>query len=180
MRNREKKPQTTKPASHPLLCPRFNFTSFAVPPPPPLCSAGDTGKCSCSQFIIVPLHHFSSFSHYSLLQHGSLPQATVPHGVLSRGHSFCQEPAPERAFHRLQLPSGHVHLLSCGVLHGLQCEYLLHHCPLHKPQGNICFTTVFPGDCRSTSFPSFFSDPGACRAVSHTFLLTPHCRAVLP
>ncbi|XP_075383056.1 FSD1-like protein isoform X4 [Mycteria americana] len=37
----------------------------------------------------------------------------------------CQQPSPAWALHGLQLPSGHIHLLQCGVLHRLQGGYLL-------------------------------------------------------
>lgn len=48
----------------------------------------------------------------------------------STGGSSCQEPAPAWALLcRLQLPSGHIHLLWHGALHQLQHEYLRHHDP---------------------------------------------------
>lgn len=56
-----------------------------------------------------------------------------------------------------QFPSGRIRLLWRGVLHGLQCGYLLWHC-----RGNL-----FSGTC-STSSLFFFSDLGVCRTVSFT------------
>jgi len=46
-----------------------------------------------------------------------------------KSHSCCQEAAPAWALLRLQLPSGHLHLLSHAVLHVLQCGYLFQHGP---------------------------------------------------
>lgn len=112
--------------------------------------------------------------------------------VSPRGQCFCQEPAPVGAFDGLQLPSGHVHLLRYGALHGLKCGYLLWHGPFHGLQGlrvslgsspraaeghllhlgllhglqeNLCFGAW------SISYPSF-SDVGVCRVVYLTLFLT--------
>jgi len=64
-----------------------------------------------------------------LLQHGSLPRgavlqeqavlAWVPHGFRGPARKSAPLWTP---LHRLQLPSGHVHLLWCRVLHGLQWD----------------------------------------------------------
>lgn len=60
-----------------------------------------------------------------------------------------------------------IHFLQCGVLHRLQCGYLLHHDPLQWLQENLCSGTW------STS--SLSSSPlGAHRADSN-----PHCQALV-
>ena len=109
---------------------------------------------------------------HALLQHGCFPQAVVlqertalvwvPHGgqflpenllqcgLPSTGCRSCQEPPPVWAPHGLQLPSGHIHLLKHGVLHGLQVDIfstvvlhglqgdsLPHHGLLQRLQGNL-------------------------------------------
>ncbi|KAK4810884.1 hypothetical protein QYF61_013292 [Mycteria americana] len=63
--------------------------------------------------------------------------------------------------HGLQFPSGHIHLLWFGVLHGLQGDNLRHHGHLHGLQRNLCSSTW------SISSPSFFTDLGVCRVVSY-------------
>jgi len=104
-------------------------------------------------------HGVQSFRH-KLLQCG-----------YAMGHSSCQDTASAWALHRLQLPSGHVHLLWCGFFHGLQVDIcsavdfhrlqgdnLLHHSLHHELQGNLVssatsllifstsFTQVVQGD----------------------------------
>ena len=76
-----------------------------------------------------------------------------------------------------------IHLLRCGVLHGLQVDIcstmdlhglqghnLPHHGIYHGLQGKLCFGAW------SISSPSFFTDLGVCRVVSltssHFFLMT--------
>jgi len=60
-----------------------------------------------------------------------------------------------------QPPSG-IRLLQRWVLPGLQGDSLPHH-GLHRLQGNLC------SGAWSTSSPSFFTDVGVCRVVSHTY-----------
>jgi len=125
------------------------------------------------------------------------------------GHKSCQKtcstlcsslhgttgPARSLLQHRLptvsQPPSG-IHLLLCGVLHGLQVDIssttdlhglqggsLPHRGLLHGLQVNLC-----SGACTTCS-PSFFTDLGVCRVVSltksHSFLWLqiPHLKYVL-
>jgi len=91
------------------------------------------------------------------------------HGATDPGKSLLQC----RLSTGSQLPSS-VHLLWCGVLHGLQVEICLtvdlhglqghslpHHGRHHELQGHLCSSAW------STSSPSFCTDPGVCRAVSH-------------
>lgn len=59
-------------------------------------------------------HHTAQFLRENLLSVGST------------SHSSCQETALAWTLHGLQLSSGSIHLFWCGVLHELQCEYLLH------------------------------------------------------
>lgn len=76
------------------------------------------------------------------------------------------------------IPSGNLHLFQCGVLHGIQCRYLLWSGPLRGLQGNAFYTVVSSIGCRgisavvpgSTSSFSFSELP-----VSHSFFLTPQC-----
>lgn len=60
--------------------------------------------------------------------------SVVPHGITDPArkapawaplHGACQEPVPAEPFHGQQLPSGHIHLLQQGLLHGLHYGYLL-------------------------------------------------------
>lgn len=62
-------------------------------------------------------------------------------------------------FHRLQHPSGHIHLLQHGVLHGLRGKFFALE---HRGKTDIW----------STSSPFSCSDLGLWRVVSHTFF--PH------
>jgi len=68
-------------------------------------------------------------------------------------------------FPQTAVPSGDVHLLQHGVLHGLQGGYLLHHGLLHGLQGNLCFTTW------STTSSALFSHLGALTDAFHNILL---------
>jgi len=102
------------------------------------------------------------FFRNTLLQHGSPKGSQV---------------LPANLFqHRLPLvsqPLLDIHLLWCGVLHGLQVEIcstmdlhglqghsLPHHGLFHGLQGNLCSSTW------STSSASFFTDLGVCRVIS--------------
>jgi len=112
-----------------------------------------------------------------------------------RGHQPCQQicssvgsslqgsAGPARSLLQYRVPKGSqplsvIHLLWHGVLHGLsgdicstvdlhglQGDSLPHQGLLHRLQGNLCSSTW------STSSPFFFTDLGACRAISHR--LTP-------
>ena len=66
---------------------------------------------------------------YELLQHGSFPWGAVLPELLwcvsPTVCSSCQDPAPTWALHRLQLPSGHIHLMQHWVLHGQKNGCLL-------------------------------------------------------
>jgi len=84
------------------------------------------------------------------------------HALPSMDCSSCQESALVWALHGLPLLSGRHHLLWCGVLHELQCGYLLHHGP-SQLQGNLCLCAW------RTSFPSSFSHFGVYNAVSLVF-----------
>lgn len=74
------------------------------------------------------------------------------------------------------LPFMNIHLLQCGVRYllqhgpplGRQGNNLGHHDLLQGLQENLC-----SGPC-STSSPHLFSHLGVFRAISHSFLLTPH------
>ncbi|PKU27356.1 hypothetical protein llap_22340 [Limosa lapponica baueri] len=99
-------------------------------------------------------------------------------GLLSpRVHRSCQESAPVQASHGITVSSRRIHLLRCGVLHGLQMDIcstvnlhglqgdsLPHYDLHHRLQGNLCF------DVWSTSSPCFFfTNLGVCRVVSLTY-----------
>ncbi|KAK4806765.1 hypothetical protein QYF61_005561 [Mycteria americana] len=108
-----------------------------------------------------------------LLQHGSIPWGTIlqeqtaPASVLhepqflpenllllrllSMGSSSCQEPAPASSLSGLQLPSGHIHLLQCGVLYGSNCNWNMSGTaaakawgPTHGTQSFTNFSNVGP------------------------------------
>lgn len=90
-----------------------------------------------------------------------------------------QEPAAAWAVHKLQFPLGHIHLLCHGLLHRLQHEYLLWYGPLWAARGQLASPLSslqgnFFSHTWSTSFPSFLSDLGVCRAVLLTFLFFNH------
>jgi len=105
-----------------------------------------------------------------------LPENLLLCGLISTGSSSFQEPAPTQALHRLQLLSGHIHLLWRKVLHGLQLDVcstmvlhgqqwdnLYHHGLHHGLQGNLC------SDAWTTYSTCFFTDLGVCRVVSLTY-----------
>jgi len=126
----------------------------------------------CESFPWVAVLH-------KLLQCGSLPQGTVcqeqttPAWVPQKVHRSCQEPAPAWAPHRVTASFRCIHLLQCGVLHGLlqvdicstvdlhglQGHSLPHHGLLHRLQRNLC----------SGTSPSFFNDLVVCRVVYLTY-----------
>lgn len=126
----------------------------------PLCFSFLATLFPCSSWASLP---WDTLLH-ELLQSGSFPQATVLQELVQHespmGCNFCQEPAPACALHRLHLPSWHVHLLWCAVLHGWRGDNLLHP-GLHRWQGNFC-----------SSSPSF-SGP-AEQFLSHFFLTPPY------
>ena len=127
----------------------------------------------------------------SLTWHPSSPEAqgdgewgagVSPQQLLSATPSSSHfSSAPTWSLHRLQLLSGHVHLPWCGVLHRLQCGYLLQYGPLHGILWITCSTIVSPTGYRGMSSPvgtwitsnSSFPDLGISRIVSHAF--SPHC-----
>jgi len=125
---------------------------------------------------------------HRLLQHRSLPRGAVlqeqtapvwvPHRVLSANllqcgllsaqvHSSCQDPAPARALHGLQLD-----LCSAVDLHGLQGIDLRYHGLILGLLGTFC------SGAWSTSSTSFFSHIGVCRAVSLTLSHSRHTASV--
>ncbi|KAK4831758.1 hypothetical protein QYF61_018956 [Mycteria americana] len=146
---------------------------------------------NCSS--MVPFHGVQPFSNRQL-QHGfphgpqTLPDNLLLHGLLSTGHSSCQEPVLAWTLHGVIASFRHIHLLWHGVLHGLQVDIcstvnlpglqvdicstvnlhglqvdsLPHHGLHHGLQWNLCSGTW------STSSSSFFTDLGVCRAVSFT------------
>lgn len=167
----------------PLLFSSLNFTSpFPIPLPPPShipieqCSGRRMGVAVSSlQFLSAT----SSISLFSLLLHGSLARAAVPQDKPASAWFSCPgpqhllEPCSCEGSPWMQLPLGRVHLCQCGVLRGLQCEYLLHHGPLLKLQGNTCFPMVFSRLCREhllplrvTHFPSLLTVE-QCFALKH-------------
>jgi len=100
------------------------------------------------------------------------------------GSSVHGSTGPARSLLQHGLPTGSlaslgIHLLQCGVLHGLQADIcstvdlyglqghsLPHHGLLHRLQGYLC------SGIWSTSSLSFFTDLGVCRATSLTFFST--------
>lgn len=75
--------------------------------------------------------------------------------------------------------TGLIHLLQLGVLHRLQCVYMLQCGPLWGMQrDNLLYHGSLHGQGNpwsnvwNTSSPFFFSQLTVCRAVSHTFPLT--------
>ncbi|KAK4827365.1 hypothetical protein QYF61_017303 [Mycteria americana] len=126
---------------------------------------------NCSS--VGPFHGVQSFRN-RLLQRGSpmgsqvLPANLLQRGLLSPwGPRSCQEPAPVQASHGVTASFGCIHLLWCGVLHGLQVDIsstitlygrqgdsLPHHGLHHRLQRNLCSGTW------STSSPFFFTDLG--------------------
>lgn len=108
----------------PFLLP-FPILSFI--PSPPIClipfpewCLGSRGKVLQSVCRGFSLPVFSPHT-FLLLQHG-----------LSVGRSSFRN----------------IHLLQHGILHRLQCGYLLWYGPLHKLQGNACSTMVSSKGCR--------------------------------
>lgn len=122
-------------------------TSFPTLPSatPPKQGRG-TGKRSSGQFITFHLCHSFLLMLFPWSSMGPLPQMQFFKNCSSLGpfhrvqsfrnrllqcgfpmhHSSCQEPALAKALRRLQLPSGHIHLLWHWVLPQLQCGSLLH------------------------------------------------------
>jgi len=108
----------------------------------------------CSSFLLTLLPCFSV----------GLPWVAVLHEM----------PATVWALNDLQLPLGHIYLLQCGGLHGLQCGYLLQHGLLQELQRNLCSSTwsiSSPSSLASvfsllfhTSFPSLRE--GQCFSLS--------------
>lgn len=154
MRNKEKncKHFTFHPPSSQALL--HSFISSYSTSSTESCLEG-MGNRGCSQFTTLCLCHAFLFSAWGLL-HGMQP---FPPAAVLREQQWCESspqvcvsgtnrssvgpaqaavPAPMWALHRRQLPWGHGHLLWCGVLHGLQGNNMLHHCPLHRLQENFC------------------------------------------
>ncbi|KAK4827158.1 hypothetical protein QYF61_015112 [Mycteria americana] len=104
-------------------------------------SHGRQSSMNCSN--VGPFHEVQSFRN-RLLQRGSptgsqvLPANLLQRGILSPWiHRSCQRPALAWASHGVTASFG-IHLLWCGVLHGLQVD--------------IC-STINPMGCRGTSLP---------------------------
>lgn len=87
--------------------------------------------------------------------------------LLPMGCSYCQESAPTRILHALQVPSNHIHLLQHGTPCWMQSVYLLQHGPPQAAEQYLLHHSFSTG-CRGSSF--FPLD--AFRAVSDTFPLT--------
>jgi len=68
----------------------------------------------------------------------------------STGHSSCQELGPAWAFHKLHLPSSHLQLVRCGVLHGCNVD-ICSDMVLMGCRQATCFTIFFIKGCRGTS-----------------------------
>ncbi|KAK4828794.1 hypothetical protein QYF61_000851, partial [Mycteria americana] len=89
-----------------------------------------------------PYHGAQSFRK-RLLHRGSptgsqvLPEKLLLCGLLSMGSQVLPGASPVWALHGLLLPSGHIYLLQCGVLHGLQRDKLHHHGLLQQLQRNL-------------------------------------------
>jgi len=157
------------------------------------------GRQSSLNFSNVsPSHRLQFFTNCSNTGPSYQKQAAplwVCHGVTSpaskpapawtslspQGRTSCQESAPCRVSMGSQ-PTLGIHLLWCGVLHGLQVEIcatmdrhglqghsLPHHGLHHRLQGKLCSRAW------STSSPSFCTDLGVCRAV-----LVSYSRCCLP
>ena len=99
-----------------------------------------------------------------LLPHGSVPRGPSVRSKLLQ-HGSPTGAAPPRPPAPAWAPPWAAAWRSapCGT-HGLQGDSLLHQGPLHRPQGNFVSSTW------STSSPSFFTDLGTCKAVSHSSL----------
>jgi len=89
----------------------------------------------------------------------------------SMGFSFHGSTGPARSLLQHGPPMGSqpplgIHLLRCGVLHGLQVDSLPHYGLLHGLQGSLCSSAW------NASSPYFFTDLGVCRVVSLTYSLS--------
>ena len=127
------------------------------------------------------------------VHNSSSPSLLPPHTFLlvqhrsSRGCSSCQDTLLQHGLSMATAPSGNIQLLHYGLLHELQCRYLLQRGPLHRLQGNACCGVVssktstgrrgIPAPAPGASPPSSSShDLGVHSFVSHSFFfpLTPH------
>jgi len=143
---------------------------------------------NCSS--VGPFHGVQSFRN-KLLQRGSqaLPASLLWHGLLSPwAHRSCQDAAPAQAAHRVPASFRHPPALVWTPFHGLQVEIcstvdfyglqrhsLPHHGLHHELQGKTLCSGIL-----STSFPSFCTNLGVCRVVSHIVsLLSLDCRFLL-
>lgn len=111
---------------------------------------GMWSDCNTSLLLLSP-HAFSCSTSMSLTQDAILQE------LLQRG-SFPQTAVQE-------------HLLWCGVFHGLQHEYLLQHSPQRVAEGQSVSSLCSPWAAGESlhQHPSFFTDFGPCRIVSHFF-----------
>lgn len=119
------------------------------------------------QELIHPFHGVQSFRN-RLLQYGSptasevLPANLFLSRLLYIGCSFCQKPATMWPLQGLQLPSGHVCFLLCGVLHVMQ-------------GGQLVSSWSSPWAARQfllqllEYLPSFFTHVALFMAISLTF-----------
>lgn len=112
VRNKDKNKNTFP--SHSLL-PRLNFSRAS--------ELWGTG-CACLVLDTLSLQLFPhTFSLLTLLlQHGDPPTGYSPSQTAPVWVPQGLKNAPVWALSGQQLPLGHVPLLQCGVLHGLQCE----------------------------------------------------------
>lgn len=115
-------------------------------------------------FSVGPFHNVQSFRN-RLIQCGfPMNSQMLPENLLQLGVSFSvetQEPAPEPVSHHDKASFKQIHLLQCGILHGLGSDSLPHHCLHQRLQKNL-------SSC-SWSTCSFCSDLGICRVVHLTY-----------
>jgi len=165
-------------------------SSHVVSAAPSSLMAGLLTLCPCStvgshpwEAVLHELLQHGSFSRGAVLQEQAAP-AWIPCGITSPASKPAPAWAslstgPARRLLQRGLPMGSqtplgIHLLQCGVLHGLQVDIcstvdlhglqgdsLPHHGLLHRLQGNLCSGTW------STSSTSFFT--GVCRVVSLSY-----------
>jgi len=73
------------------------------------------------------------------------PSPLLQCGLLSMGHRRSQEPASMWSLHRLQRPSGHMHLLWHWVCYGPLGGYLIHHGPPWSAGDNLLHHGLLEG-----------------------------------
>lgn len=193
-----------------MLLPKLNLTApFSILLPPSLRAVQGNGE-----WVLWSFHSNLSLSllhSVLLLSVGSLQWATVlPEllqcGSFARGTTIqkwtapvwaptwasglARKPAPARAVHRLKLPSGHVHPLRCGLLHGLQMDVC---CTVNSMSRRVTPLVIYvgyrtlsgasaspPPTLTLTSaelfHPHFFSLLVLTASVCHFLPFTKHCQ----